>query len=145
MLVLLGPLSKAASSQTPSCHSCVTHSCVGSKLTFHLFTVMLYRPRTAPTPQAGMFALCAEKKKPLNTSKSTCCTFSQVVGQKRNRTGSCHHRFQVKHLLISRSVLIFFFFFGKNFLFCKRSGSVDTYKSLRVGNHVPGKQISGLS
>lgn len=107
---------------------------------------MLYRPRTAQmaqTPQTGMFALCAEKKKNnLNRSKSTCCTFCQVVGQKLDRTGSCHHRFQVKTLFISTSVLIFFSFFAKSSLFCQRSGSVDRYQCLPVGNNVPGKQLT---
>lgn len=104
------------------------------------------QPRRPGLPRP-VCLLCVQRKKPtLNGSKSTCCTFSQVVGQKLFRTGSCHHRFQVKPLFISRSLLIvFFFFFGQSFLFCQRSGSVDTYQCLRVGNHVPGKQTTGLS
>lgn len=68
------------------------------------------RPRL-PRP---VCLLCVQRKKPtLNGSKNMCCTFSQVVGQKLFRTGSCHHRFQVKPLFISRSLLIFFFFLVK--------------------------------
>lgn len=69
------------------------------------------QPRRPRLPRP-VCLLCVQRKKPtLNGSKSTCCTFSQVVGQKLFRTGSCHHRFQVKPLFISRSLLIVFFFF----------------------------------
>lgn len=69
------------------------------------------QPRRPRLPRP-VCLLCVQRKKPtLNGSKSTCCTFSQVVGQKLFRTGSCHHRFQVKPLFISRSLLIVVFFF----------------------------------